>query len=254
MSTFIKTFTLSRGLVTSATAANPDRNADCTSILTVANGGTGTATPAGITGTNSVVVTGAFPAQTATLVNDSAAPGTSLYYGTDNTGTRGWFTLPVSSTSGIWKYQTTNTMADPGSGNLRTDQTAWLSVLNLAMSKTDQNGIDRTGLLSSLIAGDTIMVQDKGNAANWCKFKVGGVATNNTTWFQLPVTDAEAGGTSPNNNSLVLITFQQTGGLGTGAALAVGTSTITGGTTGWILYDNAGILGEQNIIDDGLWS
>src|SRR5215471_12631384 len=263
MATFIKTFTLSRGLVTAATAANPDRNADCTSVLTVANGGTGTATPSLVAGAN-VTITGTWPNQTIAatgggggsgtvtsitaaapltggtitttgsiglatqmsltsdasgvkLVNDAGAPGNSLYYGTDNSGTKGFFALPVSATGGIWNYATPTTMADPGSGKIRANSGTWNLVTALAISSTDQNGFDRTPILSTLQANDILLIQDKGNSANWIKHKMMGAATNNTTWFQLPVASLAAAGSAPSNNSPLIVEFQQIGGAGGGA-------------------------------------
>src|SRR5215471_10318795 len=107
MATFIKTFTLSRGLVTAATAANPDRNADCTGILTVANGGTGTATPSLVAGAN-VTITGTWPNQTIAATGGGGGSGTvtSITAGTGLTGgtitTTGTIALatPVSVANG----------------------------------------------------------------------------------------------------------------------------------------------------------
>lgn len=53
-----------------------------------------------ITGANSVSGGGDLTAnRTLSLVNDSAAPGNSRYYGTNGSGTKGWYTLPGGGTS-----------------------------------------------------------------------------------------------------------------------------------------------------------
>lgn len=39
--------------------------------------------------------------RTLQLVNDQASPGNGYYYGTDNSGVKGWYLLPVSSGSGL---------------------------------------------------------------------------------------------------------------------------------------------------------
>ena len=53
-----------------------------------------------ITGTSSVSGGGNLAAnRTLSLVNDSATPGASKYYGTDNSGTKGYFSLPNASSS-----------------------------------------------------------------------------------------------------------------------------------------------------------
>ena len=52
-----------------------------------------------ITGLNSISGGGNLSAnRTLQLVNDVAAPGTSRYYGTNATGTKGWYALPVQNT------------------------------------------------------------------------------------------------------------------------------------------------------------
>jgi len=58
-------------------------------------GGSGTVTNVGTSGS----VTGGpiFVAGTISLVNDNATPGNSYYYGTDGTGTKGFFTLPTGT-------------------------------------------------------------------------------------------------------------------------------------------------------------
>ena len=155
------------------------------------------------------------------LVNDAAAPGNSVYYGTNASGVLGWYALPVTSTSGIWSFVTNTTMADPGSGNMRANSSTWASITQLAFSKIDNNGFDRTPILSSLQTGDTLIVQDKSNSANWAKATISAAVTNNSSWFLLPVTMTSAAGTSPNNNSPMVVTFQQTGGGGGGGVTAV---------------------------------
>jgi len=176
------------------------------------------------------------------LVNDAAAPGSSLCYGTDNSGTKGWFTLPISATGGIWAYATPITMADPGSGKVRANSGTWNLVTALAISTTDQGGFDRTPILSSLQSGDVLFIQDKGNSANWIKHQVTGAATNNTTWFQIPVTSLSAAGTAPSNNSPLIVEFQQVGGVtGVTAVTASAPLTSSGGATPNIALSTSGV-------------
>lgn len=47
-----------------------------------------------LTAPNSVTITGAGAVQ---LTNDSASPGNTYYYGTNGSGTKGWYTLPTGS-------------------------------------------------------------------------------------------------------------------------------------------------------------
>src|SRR5262245_22448124 len=103
----------------------------------------------GDTGTNYPVAAGqmSIVADAAGLrfVNDAATPGNSLYYGTDSSGAKGYFTLPVSSTSGIWNYDATSTtMANPGTGKIRFNNATLASTTALAINTIDQNSVDRT--------------------------------------------------------------------------------------------------------------
>jgi len=237
--------------------------------VAVASGGTGTTAPAPVAG-NGIAFSGTWPNQTVSvttqmsvtvdssgvkLVNDATTPGTLAYYGTDNSGTRGYYTLPLSSTGGIWNYATPTTMADPGSGKIRANSGTWNLVTALAISTTDQNGFDRTPILTSLQINDVLFIQDKGNSANWIKHKMTAAGTNNTTWFQLPVASLAAAGSAPSNNSPLIVAFQQVGGTGGTTSLAVGSTPITGGTDGYLLYQQSGaILGESNVVDGGTWT
>lgn len=55
-----------------------------------------------VTGTNSITGGGDLTAnRTFSLVNDSSAPGNSYYYGTNSTGTKGYFTLPSGGGSSV---------------------------------------------------------------------------------------------------------------------------------------------------------
>jgi trimeric autotransporter adhesin len=75
-------------------------------ITTTVNGSAGAIT---LSGTNTVTGNGTTtPFQ---LVNDSPTPGNSLYYGTNATGTKGFFTLPTSGS-------TTNTLVNNGVNGL----------------------------------------------------------------------------------------------------------------------------------------
>lgn len=69
-----------------------------------------------ITGTNSISGGGDLSAnRTVALVNDSAAPGSTKYYGTDGTGTRGFFDLPAAG-SGTYASLGNKTIGFTGSG------------------------------------------------------------------------------------------------------------------------------------------
>jgi hypothetical protein len=130
-----------------------------------------------------------------------------------------WVT-PVSTSEGIWNFATNNTMADPGSGKFRTNTTAFSTATAIAISNITSQNVDRTNLLTELKSGDIVTIQDKANAANFARYTVGAPATNNTTWFQIPVSWVTGGGTAPNNNSQCAFTFELASGPTGGGTVA----------------------------------
>ena len=90
------------------------------------------------------------------------------------------------------------------------------------------------------------------NATNYIEVTAAGVASVNTTAFTagsypLATVVASAGAITSNTDLRAWITPKPS----TSTGLTVGTSAITGGTTGRILYDNAGVLGEYAITGTG---
>jgi hypothetical protein len=106
---------------------------------------------------------------------EGAAPAVTIPYGFDNS----------------------IVMADPGTGDVRTDNAVNANVTQLAMSATDDLGNDQTTALNTLVVGQRIaLVQDS------TRIIVGIVSadiTNNTTWFLIPIGVGESDGTFQNN-------------------------------------------------------
>jgi hypothetical protein len=156
------------------------------------------------------------------LVGDVPTPPASHYYGTgsDTTAPLGYHPLPVSTKEGIWRYDNSLTMADPGSGRYRWDATVLTAVTRMAIDILSDRGIDFTNVLKTLRADDQVEVQDQGDAANWVRFRITADPTNNGTWFLVPVTLYEPntyGGVAPVNNEPCLVVFAYaTGGGGAG--------------------------------------
>ena len=154
------------------------------------------------------------------LVNDAPTPGAMFFYGTDASGNKGWFPQQLSTTEGQWNYFTTNVMADPGSGKYRTDATGWVGIANLAVSVITYTGIDRTAYLAALQVGDILSINTMAASSNWVHYKVTAPPINNTTWFQIPVSDVESSGAPPANSTVCLLTFSTTGTGGAGSGVA----------------------------------
>src|SRR5262245_19145950 len=135
----------------------------------------------------------------------------------------------ISTTLGIWRFDTTTTMAAPGSGHIRFNNATVTAATALAIHATTDAGTDASNLLKTLTTGDGIYIQDRGNSANWVRYDITGAFTNNTTWFQIPVaihTGTSSGGSLPTNNTPLAVQFT-TGGAGAGGA-----GTVTSFTAG----------------------
>ena len=124
----------------------------------------------------------------------------------------------TATTEGEWRFDATSTtMADPGSGKLRINTALFSSATAIALNSTGASGTDAANFLRTLQTADSIYLQDKNNAANWVRYNISATPTNSSTWFQIPVTFVNGGGTAPTNNSLLTVVFSVAGGGGGGA-------------------------------------
>lgn len=111
-------------------------------------------------------------------------------------------------------------MSNPGSGNLRYNASVISSVTTIAISITDNNSNDQTDWLGSL--DDSTSVSSRGflyvtdrngtgtNITNI--FRISGTATNQTTYFEVPVNYLS--GQLPSPSSVLALIFQPTGDKG----------------------------------------
>src|SRR5262245_15780133 len=114
----------------------------------------------------------------------------------------------TTTTTGYWRFDATSTtMADPGSGKLRFNTATPSTSAALAISKTTDPGTDASPVLASLANGDQLYIQDQGDATKWIRYGVTGASTNNTTWFQVPVSYRSSAGTLPSNNTPLAVQF-----------------------------------------------
>ncbi len=111
----------------------------------------------------------------------------------------------VAPLSGVWKYINNQTMADPGSGNFRTNNATIGSVTALAINDISRLGGDLSNIMSNLAAGDKVYIQNKSNGDQFLVLDVTGT-TDNTTWFQIDGT-INASGNNFTGNGNCTITF-----------------------------------------------
>ena len=113
-----------------------------------------------------------------------------------------------STTDFIWTYDVPVTMADPGSGKVRTDTGV------IAFSEETMSGIDVSNFLIQLAVGDLISFQQLDNAANWGRFRVAAPPVDNTTWWFIETEFVEAHGAVSKNKEVWVRFTQDTDGGG----------------------------------------
>lgn len=102
--------------------------------------------------TNSITGGGVLSADlTLKLVGDTASPGNSMYYGTNSSGTRGWYAVPsggggsspLTSKGDIWGFDTADNRIPVGANGkvLMADSTDPLGVSWQALAYTDISGL-----------------------------------------------------------------------------------------------------------------
>lgn len=121
------------------------------------------------------------------LSGDTSTPGSTYYYGTDDSGTKGFFQLFLGMVSASWKFSTTTTAADPGSKNFRFDNATLASVTNIYVNDTTVVGFDSSTLMGFLAIGMRIYIQQKDDPTKAALFQLTGSPTDNTGWWTIPV-------------------------------------------------------------------
>jgi hypothetical protein len=109
------------------------------------------------------------------------------------------------------KFDTSTTMADPGVGDFRYNAASHASTTAMAISKETSNGIEINGLLSGLLTGDILYIHQKDDSAKWARFSVNGTLTDNTTWWQIPLTYISGSSALPDNNKVCTINISHVG-------------------------------------------
>jgi hypothetical protein len=139
----------------------------------------------------------------------------------------------TEASQAFYSFDSSTTMADPGSGDLRINNAAWASVTQMALSDLTSGGTDITQVLNTLAVGDNLYIQDQENAANYARYSVTSALTDNTSWHQVPLTFVSAAGAAPAHGAALLVRFNAGGAGGAlGDVEAVNittTSPLTGG-------------------------
>ncbi len=143
----------------------------------------------------------------APTVNISAA---TLSYLSASTISGGTFYGDGSGLSGLgnsitvtlgWKFDTSTTSSDPGSGNFRFNNSTPANISEIFVDNNTTNGINASVILNRLRSGSEIYVQQKDNPSTAILFSVTSSTVDNSGWFTIPVAYvSDNGGVVPQNN------------------------------------------------------
>jgi hypothetical protein len=128
------------------------------------------------------------------------------------------------SAGSLWQYKakTTATSGYPGDGYMLWDNATQISAANLILSHLTTDDLDIDVILSQLASGQTIIVQDWNDSANYQKWKINGAPTNTnggtaTSYWTVPVTFLSSAGTGTTgfaNNHQLFVAVPGGGGGG----------------------------------------
>ena len=195
------------------------------------------------------------------LVGDAAAPGNDKVYGTNGSGTKGWYDAATggagASISFNWRFDTSTVAGDPGSGDLRYDNATPSSVTNLYISSVTDNGAEINNILGAISTSSRFYIQTIDDSTEYLLADVSGTPTDNTGWWTIPVTVLDSGTLPANNEKIGMILFlvaTDAGGDVTAAAALPDNSIMRGdggakgiqGTTQWSITDDGLFTGTTS--------
>lgn len=153
----------------------------------------------------------------------------------------------------LWNFDTSTSMADPGSMDIRFNHATLSSVTAIAVSATTLNGTDLSDWIatwddSTSSNRGTLRIQEAGSPSNFAVFNINGAITDNSTWLQIPVAHVISGGSFASGDDLV-VSFSASGSAG-----ADGAGVPSGGSTNQIIVktstaDNATAWAGTTAID-----
>jgi hypothetical protein len=122
-----------------------------------------------------------------------------------------------------WAFDTSTSMADPGTGDVRFNNATLASVTQISVSyKSSQSG--NPDISDWVAAWDDstndairghIMIHEDGTPSNFWTGYINGAITDNSTWLQIPVTHIDSGGSFAASDNMV-VGFSRAGDAGAG--------------------------------------
>lgn len=116
-----------------------------------------------------------------------------------------------------WAFDSTTTMADPGTGDIRLNNATLASVTQIAVSglSSQSTNPDISDWVASWDDSNSVVrgylyIHEDGSPQNFLVVYINGAITDNTSWLQIPVTYIDSGGSFTAADSLV-VGFSATG-------------------------------------------
>jgi len=151
----------------------------------------------------------------------------TTYYGDGSnlTGVSNGITLTIE-----WKFSTSTSNSDPGSGNFRYNNTIPSGVTEIYVDNITNNGVDLQTILSKIKSGFDLYIQQKDDSTKAFLFNITNNSINNSGWYTIPVSYISngTGGLPQNNRACTFVLFNSsTGGSSSGSTTD---NFVTGGT------------------------
>lgn len=130
-------------------------------------------------------------------------------------------TQATNASGFLFTFDSSTTMADPGTGDVRFNNSSFASVTAIAVSDSSANTGNPDVSASVLSWDDSTSVNSRGILTfrkasapqNFAEFKISGTSTDNSGWTQLAVTHVTSNGTLSGGDTLV-VSFTRTGDKG----------------------------------------
>lgn len=189
-----------------------------------------------------------------------------LFHRTGDIGNTG-ATGVAGADAGIkYNFDSSTSMADPGSGDVRLNSATLSSVTAIAVSDlcAESGGPDVSTYVlawddsTTLATRGTLIIKKDSAPENFVIYTISGSSTDNSGWTQLAVTYVTHAGAFSNADSLVL-QFLRTGDVGSGAGDVQGPASATDnaialfdGTTGKVIQNSAVTMNETTGVTTGM--
>ena len=109
-------------------------------------------------------------------------------------------TGPAGESNSVYSYRSETTVGgDPGSGDFRWNDATQINSSVLTLSRIDNTGLDVSRFLALIRQTNTIVIQDESDSANFQEWIVSAATTAFPTYYSIPVSLANAGGTGTTN-------------------------------------------------------